>query len=480
MSYVDILDKTLMQYTATDYWKVKDSLEGLLILASSGVGKTSTAGKNAAYSFLKMREIGGLVLVAKGEETSNWKAYAKACGCEDRLIVFDEESGHCFDPLAYEYGHPGRTKGLVENSVEMFTTLQSLGKQHIGASNDRYWEQMAEKLERHAIKALDIAGEPVSIENINRLIESLPTRPGEIEEAVWQKDSYCAHVIAAIRERKDTLTADQWSDLEVLTRFLLYNWPLFDERPRTSVESTWSAMADKFLFNPFNRLFCSGKCTFTPEQIMREGKVLLVDFPILQYGETGRFINVLMKLIFQRAWLRRDVREYPHPNFLWMDEFQYFVTRKDNQFQQTCRSSRVAVVCLTQNILNLSEELGEQQPGSRTKSFLGNLGTKFFMQQNDIDTCNYAADQIGKEFRFIDSYNAGGGNHNQMHAGVGGSQQLVHVIEPAEFTRLQKADGANPCAEAVVYQGGKIFEATKSEKNPRGRNYLRVLFSRDI
>jgi hypothetical protein len=34
---------------------------------------------------------------------------------------------------------------------------------------------------------------------------------------------------------------------------------------------------------------------------------------------------------------------------------------------------------MTQNILNLSEELGEQQPGSKTKSFLANLGTKYFL-----------------------------------------------------------------------------------------------------
>ena len=136
--------------------------------------------------------------------------------------------------------------------------------------------------------------------------------------------------------------------------------------------------------------------------------------------------------------------------------------------------------CLTQNILNLAEELGEQQPGSKTKSFLGNLGTKFFLQQNDIETCNYAADQIGREYRYLDSYNAGGGQHDHAHASVGGSQQLVHIVEPAVFTRLLRPDGSNPCAEAIVYQGGKIFNATVDEKNPKGRNYLRVLFSRDI
>jgi hypothetical protein len=89
---------------------------------------------------------------------------------------------------------------------------------------------------------------------------------------------------------------------------------------------TWSGMADKFLFNPFNRLFCSGKCTFTPELTTHEGKIIICDFPLLEYGhETGRLINIILKLIFQRAWLRRRLSESPNPVFIWQDEFPYFV-----------------------------------------------------------------------------------------------------------------------------------------------------------
>ena len=244
---------------------------------------------------------------------------------------------------------------------------------------------------------------------------------------------------------------------------------------------TWSGMADKFLFNPFNRLFCGGKCTFSPEDTTHNGKIVICDFPLLEYGhETGRTINVILKLIFQRAWLRRKISESPNPVFLWQDEFQYFVTRRDNFFQQTCRGSRVAVVCLTQNILNLAEELGEDQPGSKTKSFLGNLsGLNIFHQQNEIETCKYAADLIGKEYRYLDNYNAGG-HQDHAHASVGGSQQLVHIIEPVEFTRLIKPSSVNSLAEAIVYKGGTAFNATKTDANPQGNNYLRVLFSREV
>jgi hypothetical protein len=330
---------------------------------------------------------------------------------------------------------------------------------------------------RNCIKLLELAGERISIASIDRVIKSLPTRPDEHEEADWQAQSYCAQLIAAIKARKETLVPDQWSDLDFATQFIFRKWPAFDERPRSSLEMTWAGMADKFLFNPFNRLFCNGKCTFAPEMTTHEGKIIVCDFPMLEYGhETGRLINVILKLIFQRAWLRRKLSESPNPVFLWQDEFQFFVTRRDNFFQQTCRGSRVAVVCLTQNILNLAEELGESQPGSKTKSFLGNLAVKIFHQQNDTETCNYAADLIGKEYRYLDSFHAGGGEH--AHASVGGSQQLVHILEPVEFTRLLKPDASNPYAQAIVYLG-QTFNATKNERNPEGLNYLSVLFSRE-
>jgi hypothetical protein len=482
MAHDPILDTTILSLSESkgDDITIRVGNEGLIITSSAGGGKTSCVGKQLAHGFLLAQpKAGGLVLTAKAEETANWIRYAKACGREKDLIVFNAESGHVFDPLYYEFTRPGRGAGDIESIIDLFSTLISIGKKEAGQAHDPFWERGNEQLMRNVIKLLDLAGERVSIASIDRVIKSLPTRPGEFEEESWQRQSYCAQLIASIRARKHTLTEDQWSDLDFATQYIFNKWPAFDERPRSSLEMTWSGMADKFLFNPFNRLFCSGKCSFTPEMATHESKIVLCDFPLLEYGhETGRLINVMLKLIFQRAWLRRNLAESPNPVFLWQDEFQYFVTRRDNFFQQTCRGSRVSVVCLTQNILNLSEELGEQQPGSKTKSFLGNFGTKIFLQQNDIDTCTYAADQIGKEYRYLDSWNAGSGD-NHSHAGVSGSKQLVHIIEPIEFTRLIKPDASNPYAQGIVYMSGRTFNATKTDQNPKGKNYLSVLFSRE-
>ena len=262
---------------------------------------------------------------------------------------------------------------------------------------------------RNVIKLLDLAGERISIANIDRVIKSLPTRPDEHEEAAWQEQSYCAQIVKAIKARKDTLTQDQWSDLDFASQYIFRKWPAFDERPRSSLEMTWSGMADKFLFNPFYRLFCGGKCTFTPEMTTHDGKIVICDFPLLEYGhETGRLINIILKLIFQRAWLRRNALRIPESGIPLAGRIPIFRHTAGQLLSADLPGSRVAVVCLTQNILNLSEELGEPQPGSKTKSFCGNLAIKIAHQQNEPDTATFMADIIGKEYRYLDSYHAGG------------------------------------------------------------------------
>ncbi len=331
------------------------------------------------------------------------------------------------------------------------------------------------------IVLIDLANEPVSIVSIDRVIKSLPTNPTEYKDEAWQEGSYCAQLANKVEARQESLSPEQWGDLKMATQYMFGSWPALDERPRTSIAMTWAGMADRFLFSPYNELFCSGKCTFTPEMTTHEGKIIICDFPLLECGhETGRTVNVLMKLAFQRAWLRRNLNDSPNLCFLWQDEAQYFLTRRDNFFQQTCRGSRIANVLLTQNILNISEELGEMQPGSRTKSLLGNLGTKIFHQQNDTETNQYASDQIGREYRYLDNYSGGGStDSNQSHFSSGGSRQLAHILEPIEFTRLLKPDAVNPLAAAIVYQSGKTFNGTKTKQRPEGKNYLTVHFTRE-
>jgi hypothetical protein len=479
----DILDRRILSLSEKDHLTLRALIEGgTLITGRLGSGKSSTSGRALAQGFLRAG-LGGLILTVKSDEPDRWVAYAKDTGRSGDLVLFNAASGHTFDPLAYCWTRPGNKGGAyLETIIELFTTLLGIGKQAVKASSEgRYFELAVEELMRAVLVLLLLAGEEMSIVSIHNIITSLPIRPDQIEQADWQT-SAAGRLVSKIKERIHTFTPSQREDLENAVHFTLYTWPNEDPRTRSNVLSTWSGMASKFIYDPLRSLFCSGKFSFTPEQTTHEHKIVVVAIPVLEHGmQASRLAQVLVKLVFQRAWLRHQyVPGCCHGAFLFQDEFPFLMHKHENYFHSVCRSSAIAAVCLTPNICNIAaDEFGETTPGSRTKGFLGNLSVKIFHSQTDTETCQYAADLIGKEYRYLDSYHAGAGN-GQMHTNVGGTQHLAHILEPVELTRLLSPDGDNPYAEAIVHVGGTTFKSTQTERNPKGQNYLRVFFSRDL
>jgi len=253
-----------------------------------------------------------------------------------------------------------------------------------------------------------------------------------------------------------------------------------DERLRSSIAMTFAGLSDKFLFHPLKRMFASGTFSFRPEQITHEKKLLILDFPLNEYGrETARFIQTMVKLTFQRAWLRHPyVPGCCNGGMLVQDEFQMLLHKQENYWAQTARSSGVASLYITQNILNVAEEFGETQPGSKTRAFLNNLGLKLIHRSTCPDTGAYFADVLGKRYRPVGNFGTTGGHESGHSVSVGGSLQLTHVLDPINFTLLARPNGTSPLAAAYCYRGGDIFNASRTEKNPEGDQFLKVYFSR--
>jgi len=333
---------------------------------------------------------------------------------------------------------------------------------------------------RAVLIILSLAGERISITSINDAIVSLPIYPGQIETPEWQNTYVGRLVDQNIRARKDTLTKAQVLDLNNAVRFALELWPAEDPRTRSNILSTWTGMASKFVYSPLRELFSSGTFSFTPSETTHQHKIVIVDMPVLEYGrDVSRLCQILLKIAFQKAWLRHQYKPgCCNGAFLFQDEFSMLMHKHEGHFHSVCRGSAIAPICITPNISAIAaEEFGENDIGSRTSDFLGNLPVKIFHRQTDIRTCEFAANTIGKHWMPISSYGASTG---QSHAHVGGQMQLVHIVDPLAFTELLKPSGQNVFADAIVYKGGSAFEATKTETNPQGLNYLRVRFSRDI
>lgn len=284
----DSLDRPILAISETDVIRARALLEGTFITGAPGSGKSSTSCKQLAYGLLRIPHSGGLILTAKAEETTNWIRYAKACGREKDLIVFNAASGMRFDPLHYEWTRKGRGAGDLESIIDLFSTLLNVGKSEQREGNDPFWSRGAESLMRAVIKLLDLAGERISIVNMDKVIRSLPSVPGQEEDLAWQTKAFACDCVKKIEARFDEMTLMQKSDLEFCVNFLFRRWPAFDDRPRSSLEMTWAGMADKFLYSPFNQVFCSGACDFTPEDTTHRSRIVIADFPLLEYGNTTR------------------------------------------------------------------------------------------------------------------------------------------------------------------------------------------------
>jgi hypothetical protein len=476
-----VLDEVMVQLTDQDAIRFRDCIEGgVLITGGLGSGKSSTSARTLAKAFLRSGK-GGLVLAVKSDEPANWVQLAKETGREKDLLIFDAASGLCFDFVQYSWAMAGKSAGQVETVVELLTLLTSIGKPQDHSGSSQYFENAVEEILRATIIGLSNAGETISITSIHEVISSLPTERSQVDDDAWRQSSAAGRMVNKLYERQHSFTESQWGDIKAAIPHLMEKWPDLDSRTRSNVESTWSGMASKFIYDPARSMYCGGKVDFTPEQMTHEHLVVVLGTSMLEYGKAAAKLGqVGMKIVCQRAFLRHPYKPgCCHGAFIFEDEFAQVMHRDEQDFHMVCRASAIAPICILPNILNMAaDEFGEQTPGSRTLGFLGLLALKIFHANNETRTNEFSADQIGREFRFVPGWNAGTGD-NSTHTGMSGSMQLQHIVEPVVFTRLLKPDAQNLVSQAIVYLSGRVFRSTISADCPEGRGYLSAFFSRE-
>ncbi len=459
------LDTPLLNLSAEDPWRYRDACEGCHIFGGTGSGKTSGSGAAIASAFLR-HGFGGLVLTAKPDDRQDWQQYAAATGRSEQLIVIGPDQPWRFNFLDYELRRPGAGAGLTENMVQLFVNVLEIAERKSGGGggNEQFWQRAMKQLLRNTIDLLKIARGTLTLADIAEVISTAPQSHEETESEAWQ-DGLCFTLIYEANAKE--LTDQQQADFEITARYWLTEFPGLAEKTRSVVVSTFTSMADCFLRGELRELFCTS--TNVVPEMTQQGAVIVVDLPVKQYAELGQYAQVLVKLLWQRATERRDVKANPRPVFLWADEAQFFANPYDAEFQTTARSSRACTVYLSQNMPNYYAAFPGEQGKAQVDSLMGNLGTQFYHANSEASTNEWAADKIAKTWQakanVSASAQAGGGS-----ASHGATESLEWQITPVEFTRLRRGGPANDlCVDAIVFQGGRMFEAT-------GANYLRLTF----
>ncbi len=459
-----VLERTLLAFTGENGFTVRQAMEGVQIFGATGSGKTTGSGAALARAFLAAG-FGGLVLTAKPDEADRWRAYCREAGRLDDLLLFEPGSPLAFNFLEYERRRPGAGAGLTENIVRLFMTVLEVGGsgQNFGGG-DAYWGNALRQLLRNAVDLVRLADQPLSLKAIDEIIASAPQSPHELrdEEAceAWKRDSLCFAYLASAQEK-----AGETQDFAITYSYWVKQFPYLADRTRSIIVSSFTSLADAFLRGPLYPLLCD-RLTVIPEHT-HTGKVLLLNLPVKEFGEVGRFAQTLLKYCWQRATEQRDVAQYPNPVFLWADEAHFFVTSHDAEFQSTARSARAATVYLTQNLSNYYAAVGGDPTGrAKVDSLLGNLQTKIFHANGDAVTNLWGAELISKTWQRRQTLSF----QETTRAGMSSSDSLEFQLQPISFTRLAKGGPENDFAvDAVVFQAGRQWQGTD-------RNYLEHAF----
>lgn len=446
-----------------DFWTMRDACEGTLIVGASGGGKTSGSGASIARALLN-HGCGGLVLCAKPEERGLWQeTYVKEAGRLDDLIVispdrpYPPETQWRFNFLDYELRRRDRGGGQTENVVNLLSAVVEIveGKQELGGG-DPFWTRAMHEMLRNAIDILALGQGRISLSDIGQMIATAPQSKEEADSDHWLDTSFCAQMIEAVWKKEKS--PRQQHDCDVAGTYWLKHFPRMNDRTRTSIVSTFTSVAD-ILNHGIGWELLASELNIVPEVAFTDGKIIVVDLSIQEYGELGRITNGIWKLMFQRAVLRRKVTEHPRPVFLWADEAQNFLNGFDFLYQAVARSARAATVYLTQNISACQAVLGSHGK-AQADAAIANFATKIFHANGDYTTNQWAADTIGQAWT---TTGGGGVSHNDGDPTINSNwtEALHYKVQPSEFTTLRKGGPANGNqVDAIVFQGGRIWNDT--------------------
>ncbi len=448
---------TLLQVSPDDYWTLRDSQEGTIILGATGSGKTSGSGKTIARKFLQ-RGMGGLVLTVKVDETDFWKELAAECGREKDVVVFGPNQPHRFNFMEYEQNRAGDGAGLVQNLSKLFLTIMEMDSKKGGKSSDDFWANTLKQLLNNTIDLLLLAGLPISVSSMADIISTAPSNIHEANSPEWAARSFCGQaLLQAEANMKNPF------DYEATSKYWLIGYPNLAEKTRSIITTQFTSLADSFMRGTLRELFCT-ETNIRPEDTWLSGKIIILNLPVKPFSETGVQAQVLFKYLFQKAVERRNVSVHGEPVFLWADECQFFLHSYEPLFLSTARSSRVSTVYLTQNLPGLLTAFGTGGK-NEVDTLMGNMQTKVFHANGDPVTNEFAANTLGK----ANTYGVGINWNPQGQGGGSMSEKLDYQVPLRAFTALKKGGPDNDLkVEAYLFQGGRVWS--------NGKNFLKITF----
>lgn len=469
------LEAPLLEWAKGEVFSVRDSFSGTCIMGATGSGKSSGSLRHLSCSMIRAG-FGGAFLTVKSEDCGVYERYATECGRARDLVVYSPESNPLrFNFIQAEIDASPDPQALADNLTALIMLVASLGDMHRGKSrgsggggeSSEYFRQASERLCRCALLVLLLSGKPVTMPDLYRLIVSTPRSRDEARDPAWQAESFFFACVTAARDAHKN--ASQAADFEMAIAYFFSEWADLNDRTRTTVTSTLTAATDSLSRGTTRDSLSSSpeSCNFDPEMLY-QGKLVILDYPVLVHANVGRLIQVVVKHAITRRHSRRKITDFSRPTFMIVDECQHLLTEQDALFATTARSTRTALVYATQSVSTLLEAFGGSDAEPRMHAFLGNMQLQLHHQQTDTRTIHHLQELTGKRKQLMMSGNTSTnqdwlgsllGESQGVGSGSGGfSEHWEHELQAADINGLAKGGPPHYYTEAIVYQGGKMLE----------------------
>ncbi len=218
------------------------------------------------------------------------------------------------------------------------------------------------------------------------------------------------------------------AQLEAVKRWFYHDWRRIEPKLRTSIVEGISVFLSLFDDDPsVKATFCPPKECYDADlnhdgrfgvplppfaQLLEQGNVCAVNFPVAMNPGLARTIGTLIKQDFQRAVLNRIPRMELEPGRQWRDilflcdEYQGFATvgesdpTGDEKFFALSRQARCIPIVATQSLSSLRSTL----PGESWRTLLQTFRTKIFLTLSDDFSARTASELCGKEEQLKLSY----------------------------------------------------------------------------
>ncbi|MBS1773068.1 MAG: type IV secretory system conjugative DNA transfer family protein [Bacteroidetes bacterium] len=521
------LDKPLIKFSGEDTClTIRDSHTSCFITGGVGSGKTSGS---CSHLISKMMEngYGMLFLTVKADEAELYRKLAKKTGREQNVIEVSPDQTNYFNFIQYfsnasdGFSYASNIYNILKTAIKT-SEMQSAGQEH-----DAFFSQSTDRLLLSVIDLCMISDGDLSIERIYEIAQSLPKQaddevenekeaPGQNQTAAqattsnnstdankeeppkaketaftqalaiakgrvklkideWQK----LQNVAALRtlteaqlRRKMAKEIPDYRKLKLLQQFFLDTMFRISSKTRSIIQMCIVNFLSSFLDDPMYSLFCKHPSTFTPDDCINKGSIIILNLPVMLYSKAGQDAQTLVKLCFQKAWQRRDVNKNGRSLALVSDECQYFVCDTDALFQTSARSQRISVVYITQNLSNLYANMGGGiNTPHHVASLLGTFGVRLFHCNSHMETNEMLSQMAGQAYmedisRSI-SYSKDANISNSV------SYKLEPLVRPEEMLSLKCGGKPNDfITEAYVFIQGKQFSGDRNFKKVKFKQFI--------